>query len=312
MKINELRAKKSALVAQIRALKDANSTLTPEVNSQIDALFAQVDTVSAEISSEDRLSGHEAELRESAGRVPRDNPSAEVRETAAAQRESRKALLARTNRDEYRAALNDYAIRGNEMSAESRALLNSESRALADGTTTAGGFTVPTGFIDQLVIAEKSYGEFLTVCDYLDTVSGNPIQYPLANDTQNAGEITTEAGGLATNQDPTFGQVTLTPDKWDSGIVKVSLELLEDSAFAIDTLLEKFFACIADDRDHQIDVTAMHAPHPIIVMSADGRGEFGLLAWAEKVDCACLSIIVGEDAVGGSDDTKVNVGNSAA
>jgi HK97 family phage major capsid protein len=243
MTLREFRAKKAGLVEQIRSLKTANPNMTPEVQSQIDALFIQVDAVSSEIASEERLAGHESELRESAGRVPRDTPSAPAVITRTAVT-TRSAAVKRTNSDEYKDALADYAFRGRDMSSASQNVLSdAEVRALSFGTNTAGGYTVPTGFIDNLVIAQKSWGQFLNVCDYLDTDQGNPMQYPLSNDTAQGGEISAEAGAIAvTGMDPVFSQVTLTPDKWDSGVVKVSYELLQDSAFNIDSLLEKFFA----------------------------------------------------------------------
>lgn len=116
-----------------------------------------------------------------------------------------------------------------------------EQRDMGIGTNTLGGYFVPQGFVYQIEEALKYYGDMLNVCEILDTATGQFLPYPTDNDTSNTGEIVGEDQQV-TEKDVTIGRVTFGAFKFSTKMVKVSLELLQDSAFDIEPYLMKKFA----------------------------------------------------------------------
>lgn len=113
-----------------------------------------------------------------------------------------------------------------------------EFRALSVGTPTAGGYTVPTGFVPAIEFALLAFGGMRQSCDVFHTDQGNDLPWPTANDTGNTGVLVTENSTLA-EQDTTFGQKVFKAYKYSSKLIKVSRELLEDSAVDLGTELGK-------------------------------------------------------------------------
>lgn len=143
---------------------------------------------------------------------------------------------------EYRDVFRKWVIGGvDNLNGEERNILfsnRSEERALSATTGTAGGYTVPQGFYDQLQEAKKWYGGILNCCNVFSTDQGNPLPIPTMNDTSNLGEIIAE-NTAASNQDISFGQVMLNAYKYSSKIVLVPIELLQDSAFDVEGYLAR-------------------------------------------------------------------------
>ena len=105
---------------------------------------------------------------------------------------------------------------------------NGEMRAQSTSTT-AGGYIVPTGFqsaIEKSLLYVANLRQYATV---LRTESGNPLQIPTVDDTAQVGERVSENSAMNT-QDVTFGQKTLNCYLYNSKIVQVSLQLMQDSA----------------------------------------------------------------------------------
>lgn len=103
-----------------------------------------------------------------------------------------------------------------------------EYRDLLKGTTTAGGYTVPTGFVARLYehLVEAA-GIRQTNADVLTTGSGESLLVPKTTSHGNA-TLVAEAGPLLEN-DPAFGQVTMGAYKYGQ-LVQVSSELASDTA----------------------------------------------------------------------------------
>jgi HK97 family phage major capsid protein len=148
-------------------------------------------------------------------------------------------------KDEYRAAFTKFLKSGmGQMTTEERNLLYSnmsqdaETRALSVGTNTAGGYTVPQGFYDQLIEAQKWFGGMRNVANVFSTDSGNALPIPTTNDTSNMGSILAE-NTAASTLDVAYSQVILNAYKYTSGIILVSMELLQDSAFDVEQYLSR-------------------------------------------------------------------------
>lgn len=111
-----------------------------------------------------------------------------------------------------------------------------EERALSVSTPSAGGFTAPEGMIQALEIALLRTGAPRRYSNVVRTADGRPVPWPTTDDTSNQGEIVGENAAV-TEQDVAFGQVTTSPHMYSSKYVKVSLQLIQDSATNIPTLM---------------------------------------------------------------------------
>ena len=118
-----------------------------------------------------------------------------------------------------------------------------ELRALGVGTDAAGGYTVPKGFMPELIKALKAYGPMNAggPAHYLTTASGNSISIPTFDDTSGKGSFIGEAVE-ATETNLTFGQKALGAYKYTSGVVILSNELLQDSAIDVEATVRAAMA----------------------------------------------------------------------
>jgi HK97 family phage major capsid protein len=111
-----------------------------------------------------------------------------------------------------------------------------ENRALAVNVNTAGGYTVPEGFVQNLEIALLAYAQPRQWATVMRTASGQDLPWPTVNDTTNKGAILAENAPV-TQQDITFGQIVFHAYKYTSKMVLVPVELMEDSAFDLAAML---------------------------------------------------------------------------
>lgn len=113
-----------------------------------------------------------------------------------------------------------------------------DTRALAAGVDAAGGYTVPDEFRNKMVEGLKAFGGILGLADVINTSSGNPLQWPTNDDTNNKGAILAE-NTQVTEQDLVFGTAALAAFMYTSKMVRVSIQLLQDSAFNLNTWLPR-------------------------------------------------------------------------
>lgn len=93
----------------------------------------------------------------------------------------------------------------------------------------AGGATVPGGFISRLEKALKDFGPMLQTSEIWVSEDGREAPWPTLNDTGNEGQQIGEAK-LVADSDLVFSATSLRSYKFTSGMVKCSHELLRDSA----------------------------------------------------------------------------------
>jgi HK97 family phage major capsid protein len=124
-----------------------------------------------------------------------------------------------------------------------------------------GGYTVPAGFVYDIEVATKAFAPLAdgSVIRILETATGAVLPYPTNNDTNEAWSIIGEAAqvsdqgqspnystqGSAPSGQPgnlTMGVVNFGAWKGTTGLVRVSLELLQDSAFDLQAFLTQAFA----------------------------------------------------------------------
>jgi HK97 family phage major capsid protein len=120
-------------------------------------------------------------------------------------------------------------------------LNESEQRDMGIGTLTLGGYFVPRGFVYEIEEALKYYGPMLEIAELMDTATGQPLPYPTDNDTTIMGEIVGENDQVS-EKDVTIGQVLFGAFKFSSKMVKLSIELMQDSAFDMEGYIKKKLA----------------------------------------------------------------------
>lgn len=237
--IVELRRQRANLVNQMhdvleRAKKDERA-LSADENVQVDKIMADEVELRKQIDREEWLEQRNAELSGHDNRHKADD--AERREKA-----------------EYKDVFKRWLSVGtNDLNAEERSILmekRAEQRALSATTGASGGYTVPQGFFDELTQAMKWFGGIRDVARIITTTEGNTLPIPSANDTSNVGAILAENTAASTT-DPAFNSVNLGAYKYTSNIVLIPIELLQDSAFNV----ESYLAGILGERIGRIQNT---------------------------------------------------------
>lgn len=228
MKSKKLREQRAKLVADARALSDSikdGETMSPEISAKFDEIMAEADKLRVEIDRIERLEDVENSLADRlARRAGRENIS-----------EDEAAARAAVEAD----AFNHYIRFGMaNMPEDLRAIAVPRFQAAqGTGNDQAGGYTVPEGFYGQIESAMLAFGGMLEAAYSFNTTSGNDLPIPTDNDTANEGAIIGENPPSATEQDVTFGSVRLGAYTYTSKMVRVSNQLLQDSAFDLPSFL---------------------------------------------------------------------------
>jgi len=258
----ELREQRAKLHADAAEILRKNP-LTKEDREKFDKMMADVDSLKADIDRYERAERAEAELgapldpqeRERISEPARVAAIAEYRDTFVGRgrpdgnHSSYLEAVSPANRPIVREIHRRYfeAMRlmiVGQAKDEHRAILagtHPEFRDLGIGSNALGGYLVPQGFVYELEIAMKFFGGMLEVARIMDTATGQPLPYPTMNDTTVTGEIVGE-GAQVSDVDAAFGHLVLNAWKYSTKMVKVSLELLQDSAFDLEAYLKEAFA----------------------------------------------------------------------
>lgn len=251
--LKELREKQARLVAQARSLladikSDTPAERAAELETQHDAAMKEYDALEARAVRLEKLVDAERSMNAGDDRRPRgeDRSTDQDREErqrggdgqTAQQIAEQRTLFSRIM--QFGAA--DLSPEEQRAATALRAALTAEMRAQAVGTGGAGGYLVPTGLMSEIAKTMALWGPMLdeSVVRLLRTTTGNPLLWPTVNDTANTGEDHAE-NTAAADQDVAFGQKNLGAFVFDSGLAKVSIELLQDSAFDIVALLNELF-----------------------------------------------------------------------
>jgi HK97 family phage major capsid protein len=118
------------------------------------------------------------------------------------------------------------------------------TRANVQSTTDSlGGHTIPDGFQAELDKGVKAFGGMFEAARIWKTSTGNQVVWPQNDDTANAAYLLAEAGNAETSAvATTFGQQTFNAYKYTSGLIRISSELLTDSAFNMPALINELLA----------------------------------------------------------------------
>jgi len=242
-----------------KAILDANPNgLTPEARSAYEKATAEVDRLKGEVEAREKLNAVERDLEATLGR-----------KTGAAAVETQK--LGEAVVQEFRKFVRGEA--GNDFDSKIIEPHFAEKRALSVGTTDAGGYSVQNERMGNLHEFLKWFGTVRPYANVIQTSTGASLPIPTVTDTANSAALTSEAGAVASNVDPTYGQVTLSSYKYVSPIVLVSMELERDSSFDITAYLTRALGVrLARKENNAFTVgTGSSQPQGFVVGSAAGK-----------------------------------------
>ncbi len=118
--------------------------------------------------------------------------------------------------------------------------LTDEQRAQST-TTSGGGYLIQAAFEKQFVAMMKQYDPILDISNNFETPTGAAGDFPIDDDAL-SGRVVAESGA-ATETDTTFGSLPLVKcPKHGSDMLRVPLELLQDSFTTFDTLMQPVLA----------------------------------------------------------------------
>lgn len=249
----ELRQRRASLWEQAKSLhalaEKEHRQLSAEEREQWDRINKDIDGLKETIDREERIAAIDQEMAAVPAPTMKTRPLIEeVRTGKKVERYAEDEEKALPDDEEYRTAFRDYLRHGlGGMKAEMRAIIQpyygavtqKQKRALATTADATGGALIPEDFYNRLVEAMKAFGGMRQAnTTKIQTSSGADMPVPMADDTDNEGEILSEGSNTnTTGTDPKFGSKTLGSFTYTSKLVRVPLQLLQDSAFPIETWL---------------------------------------------------------------------------
>jgi HK97 family phage major capsid protein len=127
------------------------------------------------------------------------------------------------------------------LSAEERNQMIKRGTDPQSTTNTAGGYTIPEDFGDELINNMAVYGGILGISNVMRTETGAALPFPTLDETSVKGTLVAENAQIAVN-DMTFGQKVLNAYVYSSGIVLLPLQLLQDNGVNLESELSPIFA----------------------------------------------------------------------
>jgi len=214
--IRELQQEKRNLLAELQELQTRTSTegraMTSDENANFDKVNERITDIEKSIRNQQALDARLKELANDAEPIEQPQQRKEIKYDDAFWKFQRKGM------------------RG--LSPEERNKF-AEKRGTNDQITTTdslGGYLVPEGFGDEIIMTMKHYSGMLQASNIYRTSTGNPVPFPTLDDTANTGALIGE-GVADTVSDLTYGVKTLNAYTYTSRVIKWSYELLQDGAF---------------------------------------------------------------------------------
>ena len=254
MTINELREKRANLWKGMESFldsrRDGNGVLSAEDDATYSRMEKDLNDLTNEIHRLERKDAIEAELNKAVASPIVEKPQA-VHDDVKTGRAS----------DAYK---EDFGrvLRGR------RPLHN----VLSEGTDSEGGYLCPTEFERQIVDALKEENVMRKLCKIITT--DNERKIPVAASHSEA--TWTAENADYTESDPSFTQKTIDAYKL-TDLVKVSIELLQDSMFDLEDYIGREFAYAFGAAEEEAFCVGTGSGQPTGLFTANG-GEVGVTA----------------------------------
>jgi HK97 family phage major capsid protein len=235
-------------------------TLTAEERAKFDKIMKDVNEVSGDIERRQKAAEVENALKSA------DFNDGKVNDTQAKKPETR----SKEEQREFEArAFYKYAIKGglNALDAEERKLI--ERRDLSTNTGSAGDL-IPPYFQRDLEVALKYYCPFFNFAEVVDTPDGAPMTWPVMTDVSNTATIVAE-GATISDTDMSVSNKSFGAYKFGS-LVKVSLEITQDSFTSIDSIVTDAFAIRFGRGFESYFTTGTGSSQPTGILTAATQG----------------------------------------
>ncbi|OGO35664.1 MAG: hypothetical protein A2W35_05330 [Chloroflexi bacterium RBG_16_57_11] len=247
----ELRQERASLWEQAKSLhilaEKEKRELTGDEREQWDRINVRIDNLKETIERMERIDAIDDEMASIEEPSQRSTPQPQRVETMGHNFAGEEIESPLPKSDEYRKAFGAYLRYGlGGMKPELRGVLqpyfsSAERRDLGTTSGAVGGATVAEDFYRQLLEAMLAFGGMRQApTSKITTSTGATMPIPMVDDTHNEGAILTENSALSTTGvDPTFGSVDLGAYMYTSKLVRISVQLLQDSAFNLEAWLAK-------------------------------------------------------------------------
>ncbi|MBR1810986.1 MAG: phage major capsid protein [Clostridia bacterium] len=257
--VNELRTKRAKTWEQAKAFLDErrgeNGVLSAEDTETYERMEKEIVDLGKEIDRQERLNAFEREMSAPTAEPLTSKPAGTKAET-------------KTGRatDEYK--------RNFWNAMRTKYPDSSIVNALQVGTDTEGGFLVPDEFEKTLVQALEEENFFRQIATVIHSNSGDR-KIPVVASKGSAAWIDEE--GSYGESDDTFGQISLGAYKLGT-LIKVSEELLNDSAFDLETYISNEFGRRLGTKEEEAFFTGDGAGKPTGILAKTGGAEIGVTA----------------------------------
>ena len=258
MTINELIEKRANLWKGMNAFLEAQNkdgVLSEEDDAKYKEMEKRFDALTAEIKRAERMNAIEAELNK-----PVNNP---IVTKPMVDNEDEK-----TGRASKKYKKNFWnAMRMKHMRPE-------VADALQIGTDSEGGYLVPDEYETTLVEALEEENIFRKLAHVINTSSGDK-KIPVVASKGSASWVDEE--GSITDSDDAFSQVSIGAYKLGT-LIKVSNELLNDSAFNLEAYITKEFARRIGTKEEEAFFVGDGSGKPTGIFNATGGADVGVTA----------------------------------
>ena len=259
-KVLELREKRARLWETAKNFLDskrgADGLVSAEDAAAYDKMEADMMALGKEIERLERQTAHDAEMAKATSNPLTGPPGAggEPEKTGRAAAEYKKAFW------------NAMRTRGGE------GLEAAVRNALRIGADTEGGYLVPDEFERRLVEALEEENIFRGLANVITTSSGDR-KIPVVSSKGKAFWL--EEGQAIPESDDSFGQVTIGAYKLGT-MIKISEELLNDSAFDLEAYVTREFARRTGAKEEDAFINGDGTGKPTGILAATGGGQVGV------------------------------------
>ena len=261
MTINELREKRANLWKTMESFLDSRRNADGVLSSEDDAAYTKMEndlgSLTNEIKRMERKEAIEMELNK-----PVSAPITEKPITAADMTEEKTGRAS----DSYRKNFWNMM----RVKTPMPGVLN----ALQEGTDSEGGYLVPDEFEHTLVDKLEEENIFRKLAHIIQTSSGDR-KIPVVATKGSASWVDEE--GTITESDDAFTQVSIGAYKLGT-LIKVSNELLNDSAFNLEQYISKEFARRIGAKEEDAFFNGNGTGKPVGIFNATGGAQVGVTA----------------------------------
>ena len=261
MTVIELRNKRAQKLAAARAFLESNRTPDGFLSQENDAVYTAMENdianLGKEISRMERLEAMDAELSRPLTSPLTEKPAAPAKTDEKTGRAS----------DEYSAAFWNQTRRKDSVTPEMK-------NALQEGVDSEGGYLVPDEFEHTLVQALEQENIVREHAHVFTTSSGNH-KIPVVTSKGTASWIDEE--GAIPESDDVFGQQMIGAHKVGT-LIKVSEELLNDSAFDLEGYFASEFARRIGNKEEDAFFNGDGVGKPLGILAATGGAQVGVTA----------------------------------